>query len=79
MKGAPERIIDRCSSIIVFDETVPFNKDLKKSVYKAISHLGLKGERVLAFADLHLPGNVYGPDYQFNADQQNFPLEGNVI
>ncbi|XP_068913592.1 sodium/potassium-transporting ATPase subunit alpha-like isoform X2 [Tenebrio molitor] len=74
MKGAPERILERCDTILRFDETKPLTTDIKKSIMKAINNLGLKGERVLAFADLHLPRSTYGADYVFNSDKPNFPL-----
>jgi magnesium-transporting ATPase (P-type) len=77
MKGAPERILERCDTILRFDETKPLTTDIKKSIMKAINNLGLKGERVLAFADLHLPRSTYGADYVFNSDKPNFPLSGN--
>lgn len=79
MKGAPERILDRCSTILRFDETQNLTQEIKNGIMRAINHLGLKGERVLAFADLYLPKDAYGKDYKFNAEKQNFPLKGKNV
>lgn len=75
MKGAPERVIDRCSTLLRFDETKSLTADIKKSIKRSINNLGLKGERVLAFADLQLPSS-YNDNYKFNAETANFPLTG---
>ncbi|XP_044272332.1 sodium/potassium-transporting ATPase subunit alpha-like isoform X1 [Tribolium madens] len=76
MKGAPERILDRCSTILRFDETSSLTQDIKNGIMRAINNLGLKGERVLAFADLQLPSAIYNKNYVFNVEKPNFPLTG---
>lgn len=76
MKGAPERILERCSKIVNLDNTIEFTKHQKEEIMKAINNLGLEGERVLAFADYLLPESEFGPNYSFSVDLQNFPLRG---
>ncbi|KAK2587327.1 hypothetical protein KPH14_003044 [Odynerus spinipes] len=80
MKGAPEVILDYCSSILTTDG---LTKDMGpvdvQSVKRACTELGYLGERVLAYCDLLLPPNTYGPDYEFNteeASKYNFPTKG---
>ncbi|KAL3272569.1 hypothetical protein HHI36_014039 [Cryptolaemus montrouzieri] len=75
IKGAPERIIARCKTYLTNDNLVELDEDISNELMEAILHVGRRGERVLAFADLLLP-DTYGPDYVFNAEKQNFPLEG---
>jgi len=55
MKGAPERILTRCSRLLVNGEEVPFTDELRKEVATANSDFGNLGERVLAFARYKLP------------------------
>merc|ERR1712168_938234 len=67
MKGAPERILQRCSTIII---------NGKKAFETAYMELGGLGERVLGFCDYMLPAEKYPNGYPFDADDVNFPLEG---
>lgn len=67
MKGAPERILSRCSRILVNGEEVPFTEELRKEVNEANSSFGKLGERVLAFARYRLPPDQYPKgNYEFN-------------
>jgi len=67
MKGAPERILSRCSRILVNGEEVPFTEELRKEVNEANSSFGKLGERVLAFARYRLPADKYPKgEYEFN-------------
>lgn len=50
MKGAPERILSRCSKILVNGEEFPFDERARKLVNESNETLGKLGERVLAFA-----------------------------
>ena len=74
MKGAPERIFDICSSIMLHGETIPLNNELRDTFLKAYNDLGSLGERVLGFADLELPIDLYPIDYKFDTESINFPL-----
>ena len=67
MKGAPERILSRCSKIVVNGEEVDFTDDYRKEVNEANSSFGKLGERVLAFARYRLPVDKYPKgSYEFN-------------
>merc|ERR1711931_369747 len=76
MKGAPERILDRCTSIIVDGTERPLNDEWKDAFNTAYMSLGGLGERVLGFCDFTLPADKYPRGYPFDADEANFPLEG---
>lgn len=75
MKGAPERILDRCSTIIIQGLSVELTPTLKLEFEEAYLEMGGMGERVLGFADLLLPMSKYPISYEFSADPPNFPLE----
>ena len=47
MKGAPERILNMCSTILVNGEEVPLDAAWKEQFEKAYRDLGEMGERIL--------------------------------
>jgi len=75
MKGAPERILDRCSTIVVDGTERALNQEWKDAFNTAYMELGGLGERVLGFCDFKLPADKYPQGYPFDADEINFPLE----
>merc|ERR1712209_211822 len=76
MKGAPERILDRCSTIVIDGRELPMTEEWKNAFNSAYMHLGGLGERVLGFCDYMLPADKYPAGYPFDAEDVNFPLEG---
>ncbi|XP_043500681.1 sodium/potassium-transporting ATPase subunit alpha-like [Polistes fuscatus] len=80
MKGAPEIILDYCTSILTMEgQTKNIETTDLQSVKSACTELGYLGERVLAYCDLQLPGNKYDSNYVFNTDspdKYNFPTKG---
>merc|ERR1711862_42124 len=76
MKGAPERILERCSTIVIDGKEMPLSEEWKNSFETAYMELGGLGERVLGFCDFMLPADKYPNGYPFDADEMNFPLEG---
>lgn len=75
MKGAPERILDRCSTIFINGEEKVLNDELKDAFNTAYLELGGLGERVIGFCDLPLPVDKFPKGYPFDADEANFPLD----
>merc|ERR1712214_142087 len=63
MKGAPERIVDRCSTIIVEGRELPMTEEWKAAFETAYMELGGLGERVLGFCDFMLPADKYPNGY----------------
>jgi len=55
MKGAPERILDRCSTILLHGEEREMTQDWRDAFNQAYLELGGLGERVLGFCDCQLP------------------------
>jgi sodium/potassium-transporting ATPase subunit alpha len=70
MKGAPERIIKLCSTVINGDgQTVEIDDRYIREFEEAYRELGSRGERVLALCDYEF--TQFPPDYKFNLDEGN--------
>merc|ERR1719187_2110395 len=76
MKGAPERILERCSTISIDGKDLPLTQQWKDNFEAAYMELGGLGERVPGFCDFSLPTNKYPIGYPFDPDEENFPLNG---
>lgn len=76
MKGAPERILERCSTILMHGKDVPMDDNFREAFNNAYMELGGLGERVLGFCDFFLPSDQYPPGYPYDSDDANFPLTG---
>merc|ERR1712172_88901 len=76
MKGAPERILQRCTSIVIDGTERVMTQEWKDAFESAYMELGGLGERVLGFCDFMLPEDKYPRGYPFDPDEENFPLEG---
>merc|ERR1712223_1603581 len=76
MKGAPERILARCSTIVISGEEKEMTDEWKDAFNHAYLELGGLGERVLGFCDFMLDEEEYPTGYPFDPDEANFPLEG---
>jgi len=81
MKGAPERIIDRCTQYMQGDgRVVEFTAALRSEVEKAQMAMGNNGLRVLGFCTKTLPIKQYGKAYPWSDGRDlgkstaNFPL-----
>ncbi|XP_005372048.3 potassium-transporting ATPase alpha chain 2 [Microtus ochrogaster] len=73
MKGAPERILEKCSTIMINGQEQPLDKSSADAFYTAYMELGGLGERVLGFCHLYLPADEFPQTYPFDADTVNFP------
>ena len=71
MKGAPEQIVQRCSTIYVNGADVPLTAQWVDKFQTAYETLGGLGERVLGFCDKYVK---YPSNYVFDADKANFPM-----
>ncbi|KAG5267728.1 hypothetical protein AALO_G00224990 [Alosa alosa] len=75
MKGAPERILDRCSSIVLQGKEQPLDDEMKDAFQNAYVELGGLGERVLGFCHYNLPDDQFPDGFQFDTEEVNFPTE----
>ncbi|CAF0735401.1 unnamed protein product [Brachionus calyciflorus] len=74
MKGAPERILEKCDKILIDNQTLDMTDSWRAAFNKAYETLGGMGERVLGFCDLRLD-STYTPDYPFDSEKLNFPTK----
>uniref|UniRef100_A0A8C6SN95 Sodium/potassium-transporting ATPase subunit alpha n=1 Tax=Neogobius melanostomus TaxID=47308 RepID=A0A8C6SN95_9GOBI len=75
MKGAPERILDRCSTIMIQGKEQPMDEEMKESFQSSYMELGGLGERVLGFCHLMLPEDQYPKGFAFDTDDVNFQTD----
>uniref|UniRef100_A0AAQ4PX92 Sodium/potassium-transporting ATPase subunit alpha n=1 Tax=Gasterosteus aculeatus aculeatus TaxID=481459 RepID=A0AAQ4PX92_GASAC len=75
MKGAPERILDRCSSIMVHGQEQPLDGASRDAFQTAYMELGGLGERVLGFCHSSLSPSHFPRGFTFDSDNPNFPTE----
>jgi len=75
MKGAPERILDICSTIFINGEEKPLDQHWRDRFQRAYEELGGMGERVLGFCDFRLSTNEFPRGFPFDSDEVNFPLK----
>lgn len=76
MKGASERVVDRCNRIMINGEEKPLDDAMKKKITAAIENLAERGERVLAFAYNKLDAGTYNDSFAYNTQKPNWPLDG---
>uniref|UniRef100_A0A9L0IJN8 Sodium/potassium-transporting ATPase subunit alpha n=1 Tax=Equus asinus TaxID=9793 RepID=A0A9L0IJN8_EQUAS len=73
MKGAPERVLEKCSTIMVNGQEQPLDDSTAEAFHTAYMELGGLGERVLGFCHLYLPADKFPETYSFDVDTVNFP------
>lgn len=76
MKGAPERVMDRCSTILTNEGLKPFDASARAEVNEQLAFMMDRGERVLGFGFQDLDKTQYPVDYEFDTEEVNFPMEG---
>jgi len=76
MKGAPERVLDRCSTIFIGGKEKVLDEEMREAFNNAYLELGGLGERVLGFCDMLLPSDRFPKNFLFDVDEPNFPLSG---
>ncbi|KAL0871898.1 hypothetical protein ABMA27_004357 [Loxostege sticticalis] len=74
MKGAPECIFNRCTTLATESSNINMTKEMKEAAEKATDKLANTGERILAFADLYLDPKEFPMNYNFDTDDINFPM-----
>ncbi|CAG9331214.1 unnamed protein product [Blepharisma stoltei] len=79
MKGAPEQLWERCSTVFINGKALPLSEEWRKEFDTANKAFGSRGQRVLGFAFLWLKDSEYASDFVFEPHQEggpNFPLNG---
>ncbi|XP_018410282.1 PREDICTED: sodium/potassium-transporting ATPase subunit alpha-3 isoform X1 [Nanorana parkeri] len=75
MKGAPERILDVCSTIVIQGKEQPLDDELKEAFQNAYLELGGLGERVLGFCHYYFPEELHPKGFAFDTEDLNFSTE----
>ncbi|XP_046693671.1 sodium/potassium-transporting ATPase subunit alpha-1-like isoform X1 [Silurus meridionalis] len=75
MKGAPESILHRCSTIMIQGKEQPLDEEIKDSFQNTYVKLGSLGERVLGFCHFLLPDEQFPEGYKFDTEEVNFTTE----
>jgi magnesium-transporting ATPase (P-type) len=78
MKGAPERVMDRCTTFMTSNGVVEFDAAKRDIVNEQLAHMMDRGERVLGFGCADLDPVEYPIDYEFDTESKtpNFPMDG---
>ncbi len=81
VKGAPERVMNMCSSVLNNGKLEPMTDSLRNEMELLNETLARRGERVLAFAHMELDRKQYPPGFVFDAEAEkpNFPTTGLVL
>lgn len=66
LKGAPERIWDKCRYVFANNAEVPIDQRIQEEFALANKMYAKNGERVLGFARLLLKRSEYPPNHEFN-------------
>jgi sodium/potassium-transporting ATPase subunit alpha len=76
VKGAPERVMNMCSSVLSKGQNLPMTEELREEMEGSNETLARRGERVLAFAQLELNRKDFPPGFVFDAEAEvpNFPI-----
>ena len=72
MKGAPERILDRCSTILINGKEEPLDDAMREAFNVAYLELGGMGERVLGFCHFYLPAEQFPKGFEFTTDDVSY-------
>lgn len=75
MKGAPEVVLEFCIHVMTDSGPITTNAHIKKELKENFIKLANMGERVIGYADLHLPETDYPFGYKFDSQARNFQIE----
>jgi sodium/potassium-transporting ATPase subunit alpha len=74
MKGAPERVINRCSHVMFDGEVREMTPEYLAQIDSLQTQCSKQGLRVLGFAEKALSREDYPADYRFVTENPNFPM-----
>jgi len=68
LKGAPDRVVTRCSALLVDGERMPINDEILEEFAAANDRFAKMGERVLGFSSIDLDAHQFSksPCYEFD-------------
>eukprot|EP01114_Cavostelium_apophysatum_P017847 TRINITY_DN5390_c0_g2_i2.p1 TRINITY_DN5390_c0_g2~~TRINITY_DN5390_c0_g2_i2.p1 ORF type:complete len:668 (+),score=109.89 TRINITY_DN5390_c0_g2_i2:214-2217(+) len=75
MKGAPEKILEKCSTIHDGGEIKHLDDEIRQEIHGMLVELASRGQRVMGFAELELDPSAFTRDYEFDTTSINFPTD----
>ncbi|KAG5717870.1 Sodium/potassium-transporting ATPase subunit alpha-3 [Termitomyces sp. T112] len=73
LKGAPERVLARCTTYVKDGVLYPITEEFTASFDAAYNYMASRGHRVIACAQYLLPGDKYPLKYQFSKNDTDYP------
>ncbi|KAF8968280.1 aminophospholipid-transporting P-type ATPase [Flammula alnicola] len=74
IKGAPERVLSKCTTYLKDGQMVPITDQFKEDYDEAYDYMASRGHRVIACAQYLLPGDQYPVDYPFSRTDDQYPI-----
>ncbi|KAF9036806.1 aminophospholipid-transporting P-type ATPase [Panaeolus papilionaceus] len=74
LKGAPERILAKCSTYLKDGQMYPITDEFKQEYDEAYDYMASRGHRVIACAQSLLPGDEYPESYPFSKTDDQYPI-----
>ncbi|KAH9914464.1 aminophospholipid-transporting P-type ATPase [Fomitopsis serialis] len=75
IKGAPERVLAKCSTYLKDGQMEPMSDEFKAEYDEAYNYMASRGHRVIACAQKLLPSDQYDMGYAFSKNDVNYPSE----
>ena len=75
MEGAPERILQRCSTIHIDGKDIELTQERKDNFENVFLELEGQGKKVLGFCDFRLDDKKFPDGFAFDPDEVNFPID----
>ena len=72
MKGAPERIIARCTHVMLGNRIVPMTDAERENIEEQQDTLSANGLRCLGFAEKELDSSIYESGYKYSTESERF-------
>ncbi|KAJ7577471.1 aminophospholipid-transporting P-type ATPase [Mycena floridula] len=72
MKGAPERVLAKCTTYLKDGTVHPMTDEFREEYDQAYDYMASRGHRVIACAQSLLPGDKYPTDYTFS--KNDYPM-----
>ncbi|CAK5279227.1 unnamed protein product [Mycena citricolor] len=69
IKGAPERVLAKCSTYLKDGELVPITDEFRTAYDEAYNYMASRGHRVIACAQSLLAGSSYPADHTFSRNE----------
>ncbi|CDO71883.1 hypothetical protein BN946_scf184940.g30 [Trametes cinnabarina] len=73
IKGAPERVLAKCSTYLKDGEELPITDDFREQYDKAYDYMASRGHRVIACAQKLLKSEIYDASYEFSKADAKYP------